>query len=479
MLPDVNVPAAPRSRRRAASLVLATLLVALVIPGATAAAGTPTGAHPVAFPGTMVETRAETRSGVSLRPLYAPAAAASATVLGAPTADIQVSYTGFTAASQEAFQAAVDVWETLIVSSHTIHVDASWTSLPPGVLGSAGPSGFYLGADNFVYPVALYEARCNCETAAASEIHAQFNSDFTSWYLGTDGNTPSNKWDFFSVVMHELGHGLGVMSSFDVDNGLGYWGFGSGANIYALRYDTFEWSASTGGTRLTTYGEGSVALKNELTDGSVFFGGPEVVSAAGSRIKLYAPNPWSPGSSNSHLDEATFGPGNAEALMTPALSNGETIHSLGPVTMALLRDVGWETSDGTPTPTPPDNDNFTAAKGVTLKVTSNADTDGATVEVNEPAPSCMTGAGKTVWYKFKPTINRKVVATTAGSDFDTVLAVYTGPALTALTQVRCNNNYGLTQTSRTKLPVVAGTTYWFQVGAADAGGSLVFKIRKP
>ncbi len=50
------------------------------------------------------------------------------------------------------------------MSNHTIHVAASWTSLPSGVLGSAGPTGFYLGDDGFVYPAALYEATCDCET---------------------------------------------------------------------------------------------------------------------------------------------------------------------------------------------------------------------------------------------------------------------------------------------------------------------------
>lgn len=32
-------------------------------------------------------------------------------------------------------------------------------------------------------------------------------------YFGTDGNTPANQYDFVTVFMHELTHGLGFTSS--------------------------------------------------------------------------------------------------------------------------------------------------------------------------------------------------------------------------------------------------------------------------
>ena len=166
--------------------------------------------------------------------------------------------------------------------------------------------------DDIVYPAALAEALCSCEGSITNEISASFNSSFSAWYLGTDGNTPANAYDFFTVVMHELGHGLGFMSSFQVGGSpaKGYWGLVDQAqNIYPLSFDLFEWSAETGGSKLTNtavYPNGSTTLKAELTDNGVYFGGPNAVAVNGGRARLYSPSTWSGGSSNSHLDDATF-----------------------------------------------------------------------------------------------------------------------------------------------------------------------------
>ena len=40
----------------------------------------------------------------------------------------------------------------------------------------------------------------------------------------------------------------------------------------------------------------------------------------------YAPDPWEPGASFSHLREDMYLSGNANALMTPNLNTGEAIH---------------------------------------------------------------------------------------------------------------------------------------------------------
>ena len=89
--------------------------------------------------------------------------------------------------------------------------------------------------------------------------------------------------------------------------------------------------------------------------------------------------------------------------------------------------------------------------------------------------------GKSVWFKWTPGRNRTgVIAQTLGSNFDTVLAMYTGPALGSLTQVRCNNNRPTDNKSKFKVNAVAGTTYWFQAGGFNgASGSLKFTLKLP
>lgn len=299
------------------------------------------------LPGTQVEVRAGHRD-VQTRPLLVRAASRRG---GAPTATIEVEYNGFSAKARAAFQIAVDTWEARIVSPRTIHVTANWKPMGAGVLGAAGPTAFYMMSDGFVYPAALAEAICDCQGSEPTEISANFNSSFSDWYLGIDGDGPPTRYDFVTVVLHELGHGLGFLSSFSVSDGRGAWGLhdGSPPPMYPTRYDINERSARSGGNKLTktaAYPNPSEALRTQLTDGSVFFGGAEVVAENGRRAKLYAPRPWERGSSNSHFDEDAFPTGTSDALMTPFLDNGEVLHAPGSLTLALLRDIGWNTATG-------------------------------------------------------------------------------------------------------------------------------------
>ena len=297
--------------------------------------------------GTSVEVRAGHTSS-RLRPIRA----AERMVAGGSTADIQVTYNAdFPLAARTAFDAAVSIWESRVVSTQVIRVDATWQPMQQGVLGSAGPTFIYLLPDGYWYPAALREAICSCNQAGI-EIEANFNSSFANWYLETDGNTPNGKYDFVTVVLHELGHGLGFFGSFDVNlQGKGRWGFPANGVRYPMRYDVNEWTAATNGKRLTNtsaYPNPSFALLDQMTDGSVYFGGQNVVETLGARAELYAPLGWSGGSSNSHFDEAAFPEGTENALMTPFLSNGEVIHEPGSLTLALFRDLGWQTSGAAP-----------------------------------------------------------------------------------------------------------------------------------
>jgi hypothetical protein len=346
-------------KRPVTAFAVFLLFSTLFVPASMAAGGH--RSTMTVLPGQQVVVRAG-QTIRDLRPIMPASRSslmASESVTPTATADIEVTYNGFSQAAQDAFQAAIDIWETQIVSSEIIHVDATWEPLAEGVLGQAGPNAIYLLNDDRVYPAALAEALCSCQGDEPVEISASFNSDFDAWYLGTDGNPPSSDYDFTTVVLHELGHGLGFLSSFEVlgspGNKKGYWGYTDGTDFYPLSFDVNEWSAASGGVQLITYNpQGSANLKDQLTDGSVFFGGPEVVAANGGRAKLYAPSPWQGGSSNSHFDETAFPTGTVNALMTPQLDNGEVIHMPGPVTLALFRDIGWTTTDsGPPDNTPP------------------------------------------------------------------------------------------------------------------------------
>ncbi|MCB0761169.1 MAG: hypothetical protein KDC12_06555 [Flavobacteriales bacterium] len=255
---------------------------------------------------------------------------------------INVTYNNFTTAQQTAFAYAVDIWATNLTSSVPIQINATMTSLGGSTLGFAGPVTIrrnFAGAplSNTWYPIALANQLAGSDLATVqADITCTFNTDF-NWYYGTDGNTPGGQYDFVSVVLHELGHGLGFVGSANVSGGVGTYGQSGSPYVY----DTFVEEGD--GTDITSYTSGTTALAGALTSNSLYWNGAFGMSAnGGTRPRLYAPTGWNAGSSYSHLNEATYPSGNANSLMTPFLGSAEAIHDPGPITYGMFTDMAWQ-----------------------------------------------------------------------------------------------------------------------------------------
>jgi hypothetical protein len=274
-------------------------------------------------------------------------------------ATINVTYTGFSTEAQIAFQYAVDIWESLINSNRIINIDATWAPADPNNLGSAGASSYwpnFSGAPNgnTYYPQALAESICNC-SLANPDINANFNSNRTDWYFGTDGNTPAGEYDFVSVVLHEIGHGLGFAGSGSVD-GAGVGSLGLGPNSWGTIYDLFVINNTVG---VFAYDNPSTLLGNVLQgSGNLLWNGTNGVAGNdGDKPELFDPATFNPGSSYSHFDETYFPAGHNNSLMTPNLSGAEAIHHPGESGMGLLQDLGWSVNSSSGC-TDPDACNF-------------------------------------------------------------------------------------------------------------------------
>ena len=121
----------------------------------------------------------------------------------------------------------------------------------------------------------------------------------------------------------------------------------------------------------------------------------------------------------------------------------------------------------------PDNDNFaTRIALVGTNVTTTGNNVGATLEPGEWDPS--SEGGRSVWWTWTAPADGAVTITTAGSNFDTMLAAYTGDTLGSLTLRAFNDDREPTNTSIITFNVVAGTVYQISVdGSISTAGNIV------
>jgi len=273
---------------------------------------------------------------------------------------IQVSYSdggseGFNdptlgPARRAAFEHAADLWGAALGGSRTVVVDAAMDALggdgSGAVLGMAGATAVvrdFSGAPlaSTWYPIGLANQLANQDlNGGSAEIEATFNGDVdnaivlggTDWYYGLNG-TPGNDIDFVSVVLHELGHGLGF---FDMVNpGTGAWlsGFPDvyGRNLFYAGVGQFPNLSNA--QRLTA-----------LTSNSINWNGTNVIGDAGGQVPIFAPSPYQSGSSISHWSTSL----SPDQLMEPYYTGASADPGFA---VAALQDLGWTLGSGIPSTT--------------------------------------------------------------------------------------------------------------------------------
>ncbi|MEQ9299540.1 MAG: fibronectin type III domain-containing protein [Cyclobacteriaceae bacterium] len=281
----------------------------------------------------------------SLRTAYQPELLSSVT----PTATFEVVYDNeFPEAAKAAFQFALDIWARTIVSSVPIKVEANYEALGVGSLANARSLFIYPDPDNAPFTNTFYSSALS-NALAGTDIDTNSGdvevnmADRDDWYFGTDSNgLPSDEFDFVSTALHELAHGLGFSGTGSSDDTNGSWGVSDPEE--PMVYDRFVKNGSD--VSLTSFTDGdnpSAALDVYLTSGDLFLTGPNVLAAHGEPAPIYAPDPFNPGSSFSHWSDNFDG--TDDAFMTFSSFNGEITRTIGPVTQALFKDMGWQLNE--------------------------------------------------------------------------------------------------------------------------------------
>lgn len=325
---------------------------------------------------------------------------------------------------------------------------------------------------------------------------------------------PGSDWDFLlykSLINDPLDP-----ASFDIDfhttwhdpvalgydgppfvSGIGYFGYGviTGAPIVTNIWNPDGALATDdppSGQRYTAYFRTTVTPTQPVSflrftgiidDGAIIYvNGVEL-----TRIRMTAaPDAWlliSNGNGDEDISvtasEAIVLPANVPVTIAVSVHNGSASSS----------DMGFDLLIESVVAAVSANDDFANATelngSIPLNVTGNTGNGvggpGATKEAGEPNHAGDTGGGS-VWWKWTPTESGRVSLSADGTDFASLLAVYNGSAVNALTVVSRYANLNVPASSadepfhpgsRVEFDVEAGTTYYFAVdGAAGAFGNV-------
>jgi hypothetical protein len=256
------------------------------------------------------------------------------------------------------FQRAGNIWGLLLNSNVNITVQATFTPLActstSATLGAAGAlsvSASFPGAvfANTWYHAALANALAGADQDPANDdIIAFFNSNLgnpgcltgVNWYYGFDNVPPGGDIDFLTVILHEMGHGLGFSSFVDETTGalLGPPFLNDVWNHFLLDATSgLLWRSMTNAQRAAS----------AVNTGNLVWRGANVSAASGiltsginpatGLVRMYAPNPVQPGSSVSHWDTVLA----PNEMMEPFLSLSTDDPSLG---VPLMADIAWSTN---------------------------------------------------------------------------------------------------------------------------------------
>jgi len=256
------------------------------------------------------------------------------------------------AARLAVFSAAAAIWGSQLPSSVPIHVSAQMIALPctatSAALAATGPATIHRDFPSAPlaatwYPQALANALAgNDLDPTTPDIETQFNSALgapgcltgTTFYLGLDAKPGSGQIDMLTVVLHELGHGLGFLTYVDFTTGAKLGGFDD-----AFLPDTQEFGSTPSALSAMTDAE---RVPAGVSDPDLYWSGASVQAAASTlsaglisgHVRLYAPATLSSGSSVSHYSTALT----PNEIMEPFYTGPNRNLAL---TVDLLLDIGW------------------------------------------------------------------------------------------------------------------------------------------
>ena len=246
-------------------------------------------------------------------------------------------------AAQAVILAAAQDWDEALLTTAAgpVEIAVIWKNLgSPSLLGSAGPNGLYAGGAlpaGAYYPAGLANTLLGYDLdTSQAELTINLNSQ-ANWYIGTSGTPGAGQIDLSSVVLHELGHGLGFIGSGSLHN--------HAPSTEPTLEDTpfvFDREVTHNGTALLNHADPDALLRSDNL---------ELKISDALAQKLFDPTTWQEGSSFSHFDEASHPAGSPGALMSPSIASQEVERDLDAAVLGVMARIGWPMRLGAVSPT--------------------------------------------------------------------------------------------------------------------------------
>jgi hypothetical protein len=260
--------------------------------------------------------------------------------------DIQVTYrdvsnatgVGFddpaTGAARRAVLDAVLLYlDGLILSDGALQIEARNSQTDGGgPLASASPALFSVGPYEDTLAVQHLTSGVDPDVDSA-DIFVTVDFGYL-YHLDPATDTPGNRYDLFSVLLHEILHGVGITSLATASGASA-----AAPDVVFTRFDSFLYTGNGG--KLWNGAGAFNGTAGWMTggDGGIVFRGPQASAVFGSFPPVYTPATYQPGSSIAHWSNAIPGP----PSMNPFASQGQMTRQLAPFEIGALRDLGLET----------------------------------------------------------------------------------------------------------------------------------------
>jgi len=253
-------------------------------------------------------------------------------------------------------QAAGNIWSSYLTpsfSGETIHVLIDYTSMggtaTSAQLSSTGPTSFDANFDsgtsnskyiaNTYYPYALADHIAGTDSLTSQptdQITMEINSDIGaassgvltgySFYYGTNDQPGANTFNFEAIALHELMHGLGMVSYLQSN------GSYNDSQSYPTVYDHYLYDKTANAMLMN---ETQTARAASEIDGAIYFDGPDTLKDYGAMAPIYAPATFALGSSLMHVDPSVTD------LMNPTQNLASTNLTPSALDLGILSDIGW------------------------------------------------------------------------------------------------------------------------------------------